>query len=98
MAHLAGRPAWVQAVLGPLGEEDREPSDLDRFVDRYLEALAVVDVAVFLLVAWLSALNPWWTGGALVLLGLALWWGYAARARVRAASLDVADDAVVRID
>ncbi|MEX1286503.1 MAG: hypothetical protein AB1Z57_01045 [Acidimicrobiia bacterium] len=83
LAHLAGRPAWVQALLGPLGEEEREPSDLDRFVDRYLEALTVLDVAVFLLVAWLSALNPWWTGGALVLLGLALWWGYAARARVR---------------
>lgn len=96
LAHLAGRPAWVQAVLGPLGDEDRPPSDIDRFVDRYLGALTVVDVGVFLMIAWLSGLNPWWTGGALVLLGVALWWGYAARARVRAeAQVSPPDDVVI---
>lgn len=101
LAHLAGRPAWVQALLGPLGDETRRPSELDRFVDRWLEVGVVIDVGVLLLVAWLSRLNPWWTGGAVVVLGLGLWWAYAARARVRAAGDEtepVALDESVAVD
>lgn len=82
-AYLAGRPRWLASLIEPVGEPPRQPSELDRFTDRYLEALTVVDVAAVLLVAWVSGLDPWWTTAAVFVFGVALWWAYGARMRVR---------------
>jgi hypothetical protein len=87
-AYLAGRPRWLASLIEPVGEPPRQPTELDRFTDRYLEALTVVDVAAVLLVAWVSGLDPWWTTAAVVVFGIGIWWAYGARMRVRSATAD----------
>lgn len=95
LAWFAGRPKQVERWL-EIGryasDRTREPSEVDLFVGRYFDGLAVLVVLLSLLVAWLVDLNWIWLTGILLFVGAFLWYGLSARARH---DLDLAVDEVL---
>ncbi len=84
IAWLAGRPEQIQKWMESARratDAGSEPSQVDVFVGRHFDALAVAAVVLALVIVWLVDLT--WLSGLVILavLGSLLWYGMAARTR-----------------
>ena len=84
IAWLAGRPEQIQKWMESARratDTGSEPNQIDVFVGRHFDALAVVAVVLALAIVWLVDLT--WLSGLVILmvLGALLWYGMAARTR-----------------
>ncbi|HEY6634974.1 MAG TPA: hypothetical protein VI141_05100 [Acidimicrobiia bacterium] len=98
VAWLAGRPEqiqkWTEAARRAT-DTGSEPNQVDVFVGRHFDALAVAAVVLALVIVWLVDLT--WLSGLVILalLGGLLWYGMAARTRYE---LDRGIDEIIEED
>lgn len=84
LAWLASRAEqvekWMDAGRNAV-DRTRDPSQIDLFVGRWFDGLAVLVVVIALWVAWQTGLSWLWTPLTLVVVGGFVWYGMSARAR-----------------
>jgi hypothetical protein len=88
IAWLAGRPEQIQKWMDSARratDTGSEPNQVDVFVGRHFDVLAVAAVVLALVIVWLVDLT--WLSGLVILalLGALLWYGMAARTRYESA-------------